>query len=170
MEAEAYRQAVLELKDRVFGYAAQLLRDREEARDVTQEALIRLWEHRETVTDPAAAKPWLLRTAHNLCIDRLRQRRTRGTAALDDVAEPVADAGSAPDRPSDARALRAEVERALGRIPPRDRALLLLREVHGHSYEELAALVDAPIGTLKSLLHRARARLRREVELLRTER
>jgi RNA polymerase sigma-70 factor (ECF subfamily) len=46
----------------------------------------------------------------------------------------------------------------------------LLREVHGHSYEELAALVDAPIGTLKSLLHRARARLRREVELLRVER
>ncbi|MCU0232001.1 MAG: RNA polymerase sigma factor [Acidobacteria bacterium] len=170
MEAEAYRQAVLELKDRVFGYAAQLLRDREEARDVTQEALVRLWEHRESVADPAAAKPWLLRTAHNLCIDRLRQRRARGTAALDEVAEPAADAGSAPDRPSDARALRAEVERALGRIPPRDRALLLLREVHGHSYEELAALVDAPIGTLKSLLHRARARLRREVELLRVER
>lgn len=170
MEAEAYRQAVLELKDRVFGYAAQLLRDREEARDVTQEALVRLWEHRAAVADPAAAKPWLLRTAHNLCIDRLRQRRARGTASLDDVAEPAADPGWSPDRPADARALRTEVERALGRIPPRDRALLLLREVHGHSYEELAALVNAPVGTLKSLLHRARARLRREVELARGER
>ena len=170
MEAEAYRQAVLELKDRVFGYAAQLLRDREEARDVTQEALVRLWEHRAAVADPAAAKPWLLRTAHNLCIDRLRQRRSRGTASLDDVVEPAADPSCAPDRPSNERSRRTEVERALGRIPPRDRALLLLREVHGHSYEELADLMGAPIGTLKSLLHRARARLRREVEMLRVER
>lgn len=170
MEAEAYQRAVLELKDRVFGYAVQLLRDREEARDVTQEALIRLWEHRAAVADPAAARPWLLRTAHNLCIDRLRQRRARGTASLDDVAEPAAGPASAPDRPAEARSRRAEVERALARIPPRDRALLLLREVHGHSYEELAALLDAPVGTLKSLLHRARARLRREVELLRGER
>jgi len=170
MEVEAYRQAVLELKDRVFGYAAQLLRDREEARDVTQEALLRLWEHREAVADPAAAKPWLLRTVHNLCIDRLRQRRSRGTASLDDVVEPAADPSCAPDRPSNERSRRTEVERALGRIPPRDRALLLLREVHGHSYEELADLMGAPIGTLKSLLHRARARLRREVEMLRVER
>jgi RNA polymerase sigma-70 factor (ECF subfamily) len=170
MEAEAYQRVVLELKDRVFGYSSQLLRDREEARDVTQEAFIRLWEHRAALTDPAAAKPWVLRTAHNLCIDRLRQRRSRGTASLDDVVEPAADPSFAPDRPADDRARRAEVERALGRIPPRDRALLLLREVHGHSYEELANLMDTPIGTLKSLLHRARARLRREVERLRAER
>jgi RNA polymerase sigma-70 factor (ECF subfamily) len=169
MEAEAYQRAVLELKDRVYGYSAHLLRDREEAKDVTQEAFIRLWEHRAEIPDPGAAKPWVLRTAHNLCIDRIRLRRTRAAANLDEVAEPAASAASAPDRPADDRARRVEVERALGRIPPRDRALLLLREVHGHSYEELAGLLDTPIGTLKSLLHRARARLRREVELLRVE-
>lgn len=164
MEPEAYRQAVVEMKDRIFGYATSLLRDREEARDVTQEAFIRLWEHRESVADGAAARAWTLRTAHNLCIDLLRQRRTRRGRALDDIPEPAAPLETAPDRPTDRRALRDEVRQALDRLPPRDRALLLLREVHDRTYEELAATLEVPLGTLKSLVHRARARLRRELE------
>jgi len=164
MEPEEYRQAVIEMKDRVYGYTLSLLREREEARDVTQEAFIRLWEHREGIADGAAARAWTVRTAHNLCMDRLRQRRTRRGLALEEIPEPAAPADSAPDRPSERRALADEVRRALDRLPPRDRALLILREVHGRSYEDLADTIDVPIGTLKSLMHRARARLRRELE------
>lgn len=72
MDGDTYRQAVLTHKNRVFGYAVRLLGDRDDARDVAQEALMRLWEHREKVPELAAARAWLLKTAHRLCVDRAR--------------------------------------------------------------------------------------------------
>ena len=95
MDPRAFEQAVLEHKDRVHGYAAMMLRDGAEAQDVAQEALVRLWRHREEV-EPALAVVWLLRTTRNLCIDRLRRRTVR--AEVDDGPEVIErHGGSAPD-------------------------------------------------------------------------
>lgn len=72
MDGDTYRLAVRAHKNRVFSYAARLLADRDDARDVAQEALVRLWEHREKVPEVATARAWLLKTAHRLCVDRVR--------------------------------------------------------------------------------------------------
>ncbi len=161
MDAEAYRKVVQGAKDRVFGYAARLLGDREEARDVAQEALVRLWEHRSDVTGDEAARAWLLRTAHNLCFDRLRLRSARPQADAETVLPLVA--GREADGPAhafDRRETGRALERVLAQLAPRDRAVLLLRDVHGMSYEEAAGLLGLPLGTLKAALHRARERAR----------
>ena len=68
MENEAFERAVHAHKDRVHSYAVMMLRDVEEARDVAQEALVRLWNNRNKV-DPDGARPWLMRATHNLCIE-----------------------------------------------------------------------------------------------------
>ena len=159
MDVAQYEHAVLEHKDRVFSFAVHLLRDREEGRDVAQEALVRLFTHRDTVL-PEAARAWLLRTAHRLCLDRLRQRVSRPQVEPE-VLETIA-AGSAdrPDQQATGRQLGARIEAALATLSPRDRSLLLLREVHGMAYDEMADTLAVPLGTLKAALHRARERCR----------
>lgn len=160
MDNDAYHAAVLELKDRVFSYSVYMLRDREEAQDVAQEALVRLWQHKDKVPNQPAAKSWLLRTAHNLCIDLLRRRTNRPQLDIDDLdTPPPADEPSPEDRTMSKQTL-GEIMDGLSSLPERDRSLLLLREVEQLSYQEMCNLLDVPIGTLKAGLHRARGRLR----------
>lgn len=159
MTEGAFRETVLEHKDRVFAYATGMLRHREEARDVAQEALVRLWEHREGV-EPGTVRAWLLRTTHNLCVDRLRRRAVRLESALDGATDRFPDGQPDPERAALASVDGRRLEDALLRLEPRDRAIVLMREVQGMSYDEIARVLDLPLGTLKAALHRARERLR----------
>lgn len=162
MDREEYEGAVLQHKDRLHSYAVWMLRDPEDARDVGQESLVRLWMHRQEVR-PATTGAWLLKTAHNLCVDRLRRRSSRpqvGTEALRTLKD---DGQPGPERTVLTVELGKAISRALTALSPRDRSVVLLREVQGMSYNEIAATIDVPTGTLKSVLHRARERLRREL-------
>lgn len=163
MECEAFEAAVAEHGDRVHAYARMMLRDPEEARDVAQDALIRLWRHRASV-QAEAARSWLMRTAHNLCIDRLRRRTVRSEVDHgDEVAErrPAGDPG--PDRLAESGQMGRLLNRALEALSPTDRAVVVMREVQGLPYDEIAAALEIPLGTLKARLHRARERLRQRL-------
>jgi RNA polymerase sigma-70 factor (ECF subfamily) len=160
MDDAGFERAVLQLKDRVHGYAVLILRDGAEAQDVAQEALVRMWRERARVEDEGA-KTWLLRTAHNLCIDRLRRRRVRGEVADgEEVVTWRADDRPDPERQAAAARLGERIRSALGELSEIDRAVVVLREVEGLSYDEIAAMLGMPLGTLKARLHRARERLR----------
>lgn len=159
MTNDTYREAVQEIKDRVFSYSARLLGDVEEAKDVTQEALVRLWEHRDSVPDTPRARAWTLRTAHNLSMDRLRQRSARpqaGEDVLDFLPSRLAD----PEREASGRESLRQIETALGALRDSERAVVLMREVQGLSYDEMAEILELPLGTIKARLHRGRERLR----------
>lgn len=160
MDEAGFQKAVLAHKDRVFGFAARMLGDREEARDAAQEAFVKLWQHRQTVEE-GFAQAWLFRTANNLCIDRLRQRAGHPQTEIEnlDILTP-SDPCPDPAQCALGRETGRAIDQALGRLHPRDRAVLLLREVQGLSYEELALLFEVPAGTLKAILHRARERAR----------
>lgn len=151
---------MIEHKDRVHNYARGILRDAEGAKDVAQECLIRLWRHREQIEPGAGCRSWLLRSAHNLCIDRLRRRSTRLEAVLNDDAADPTDGRPGPERLASSAELAGRLERALLELEDRDRAIVLLREVEGLAYEEIAGLLDLRMGTLKATLHRAREKLR----------
>jgi len=159
MEQEAYERVVMEQKDRIFSYASMMLRNPEEAQDVAQEAMIRLWKHR-TGVDREGAHRWLRRTAHNLCIDRMRRRKSRPESPDDEALERGADGSPNPQRLAESSELAGALERALGALPERDRAVIVLREVQGLPYNEIAEVLGVPLGTLKARLHRARDLLR----------
>jgi RNA polymerase sigma-70 factor (ECF subfamily) len=159
MQEAAFEEAVRSLKDRVHAYAALMLRDAEEARDVTQEALVRLWENWGRV-DCDGRRLWLLRTAHNLCIDRLRKRKVRREVDDETLLPGQPDPGPGPGRLAWAGELGSALERCLGSLTEVDRAVVVLREVQGMTYEEIATTLGLPMGTLKARLHRARERLR----------
>jgi RNA polymerase sigma-70 factor (ECF subfamily) len=162
MEIVEYERAVIEHKDRVHSYAAWMLHDREEARDVAQEALVRLWTNRETVRMDSV-KSWLLRTVHNLSIDRMHRRKTRAEADVEELTLLPDETRPGPEQTARGGEVGRVIGRALRTLTDRDRSLVLMREVHGLSYNEIATNVDMPLGTVKAALHRARERLRREL-------
>ncbi len=162
MNTEIYQDLVVRHKNLVHGYAYRMVGNLEEARDIAQEVLIRLWENREKVV-PEAARAWLLRTTYRLCIDRIRRRKVRAEIQGEAVTEPIRDGSPGPEKLSASGELGRAIEQALGRLRKEDRTVVLLREVHQTSYEEIARILKQPLGTVKARLHRARNRLRREL-------
>jgi RNA polymerase sigma-70 factor (ECF subfamily) len=159
MDDRGFESAVKEHRDSLHGYAFWMLRDRDDARDVAQEAMVRLWQHRGDVPGEAA-KAWLLRTAHHLCVDRLRRRAVRSGPDMEEIAPTLRDPSPSPHRSASSREAGRRIADALASLSERDRAIVLLREVHGMAYEEIARTLDVNLGTLKATLHRARERLR----------
>ena len=163
MREDGFEAAVRDYRDGLHAFAFQMLRDREDALDVAQEALVRLWRNRERVEE-ASARAWLMRTVHNLCIDRIRHRKTRAEVDEgDNVIEMRPSSNHGPERLTLAGDLGRQIEAALERLSAVDRAVVLLREVQQLPYGEICEVLDLPLGTLKARLHRARERLRVEL-------
>lgn len=149
----------------LFGTALRLTRDREDASDLTQEAIIRAYEAFDRF-DGRNFKAWMLRILTNLYINRYRQKRRESPSdSLEEehVAEPIAPETETPDRILFDELVGAEVEEALAKVPPDFRLAVLLSDVEGMTYEEIAEATGVPIGTVRSRLARGRAILRRQL-------
>jgi len=151
---------------RIYTFALHALRCHEDAEDVTQEVLIRLWRHRETV-DPARMHAWVMRVTRNLVIDCSRRRRMRASVFADGTdIESVAGVveADAPRADSAERGeLRGVLEAAVADLEEPYRSIVIMREIQDRSYNEIAEAMEMPLGTVKVYLHRARRRLRERV-------
>ncbi|HVT14041.1 MAG TPA: sigma-70 family RNA polymerase sigma factor [Fimbriimonadaceae bacterium] len=160
---DAFEKQAEKVFPSVFGTALRLTRSREEAEDLAQEAIVRAYEAFERF-DGSNFKAWMLRIVTNLYINKYRARQ-RGPQlnSLDDEAavEPVASEGEIPDRVLFDNAVGAEVEEALARVPVDFRTAVILSDIEGMSYQEIADATGVPIGTVRSRLARGRAMLRR---------
>lgn len=175
-EVHAFTELVRKYQDRVYNACRRICGDAEDAADMTQEAFMRAFESLEDFRGKSAFFTWIFRIAVNLAISHRRKARTRSTVSLDDAGPRDADdaAGLArivPDvaapNPADAvpRAeMHAEVARALGALEPDHRAVLVLRDVEGLDYQEIADVLELPVGTVKSRIYRARLALRARLE------
>ena len=150
----------------VLGTAMRLTRSREEAEDLTQEALVRAYEAYDRF-DGANFKAWILRIVTNLYINRYRQRqRAPHLSSLEDdnAIEPMSTEAEIPDRILFDNALGQEVEAALKKVPEDFRLAVILSDIEGMSYQEIADATEVPIGTVRSRIARGRALLRRALE------
>ncbi|HZP56811.1 MAG TPA: sigma-70 family RNA polymerase sigma factor [Dehalococcoidia bacterium] len=149
----------------VFSLCLRMLGDASAAEDATQEAFVSAW--RAVARLRGSFRPWLMRIAANACADDMRRRRRRPASSLDARSEGSDAAREAPDRapgPEEA-ALRTEQRRAIAaallELPADQRLAVVLADVHGFSYEEIAETTDASLGTVKSRIARGREKLRR---------
>ena len=141
----------------------RLTRSREEAEDLAQEAIVRAYEAFDRF-DGSNFKAWILRIVTNLYINRYRQRQRNpqlGSLDEDSISEPAADELETPDRIIFDELLGQEVEAALAKVPSDFRIAVVLSDIEGMSYQEIADATDVPIGTVRSRLARGRAMLRR---------
>ena len=150
----------------VFGTALRLTRSREDAEDLAQEAIVRAYEAFDRF-DGLNFKAWMLRIVTNLYINRYRQRQ-RGPqmASLDEegTIEPMSAESEIPDRILFDSALGAEVEQALAQVPVDFRMAVILSDLEGLAYQEIADATKVPIGTVRSRLARGRTLLRKQLE------
>ena len=160
-DSAAFGQLVCKYQDRLYSALAHMLRAPEEARDVVQEAFVQAFVKLETFRGSSAFYTWLYRIAFNVSVSRKRRQRT--VLSLDrtrDISgeEPL-DVASPADRME--RGERAvQVRAAMAVLSDEHRAILVLREVEGFDYEQIADVLDVAVGTVRSRLHRARAQLR----------
>ncbi len=120
---------------------------------------MKLWINHQVVV-PEAARAWLLKTVYRMCMDRVRRRIPRPLGRPIDLTALTPDHSPVPEHGAITEETRHAIGRALGALPIRDRAIILLREIQELSYEELATVLDMPLGSVKATLHRARVRLR----------
>ena len=167
-DSEAFGQLVRRYQDRLFASMLQITHSAEEAEDVVQDAFVRAFLKLDTFQRNSRFFTWLYRIAFNSALSR--RRRKRATISLDQTrevlgGEPV-DAVDAPDE----RMLRGErihmVQEALSTLSEEHRGILLLREMEGYAYEDIAEIVGISIGTVRSRLSRARNQLRLNLEAL----
>ncbi len=150
----------------LMGTALRLTRSQEEAEDLVQEAVVRAFDAYDRF-DGQNFKAWMLRILTNLYINRYRRQRREGPRSSfedENVPEPAAPAGELPDRLLFDELLSADIEAALDKVPEAFRIAVLLSDLEGLSYEEIAQALDVPIGTVRSRIARGRAHLRAELE------
>ena len=148
-----FRRLCQEHRDRIYTFAFYYMGNREDAEDITQEVLFRLWHHGLRMDDESAAA-WLTRVARNACLDALRQRsRYRSVVSTQDP-EPVLAVEA------DDVDLRRQLEAALTRLESPLREIVIMREIQGLSYREISQSLKLPLNTVKVYLHRGRRRLR----------
>ena len=151
----AFERLVERHRDVVVRVAARIV-GADEAEDVSQDAFLRAFHRLERFRGDAPFRSWLLRITHNAALDQLARRRP-------EPIDPTELDSSEPERPERAPAerleLRERIERLelkLGGLAPAHRTVLVLRDVEGFSYEEIAAITETPLGSVKGRLHRAR--------------
>jgi RNA polymerase sigma-70 factor (ECF subfamily) len=150
----AFEAAIAEHQSGLHAFAYRIVGGRAEVEDVLQDAFVKAFRAvRAGHAPPELARPWLYRVVFRCCVDELRRRRRTAHDVLDDV-----DGVRSPEG-GDAGLARA-VSEALLRLPPRARAAVLLVDVHGLSYEEAAAALELPRGTIASRLNHGRQALR----------
>ena len=165
-DAVAFEPLVEKYRQRVWRLAYQVLHDREEAWDVAQEAFVRAFHSLPSFRGQSAFYTWLFRITVNVATDRHRQRGAQARAfgpervTEEEWARSTPDPGRGPDQEAARAEQRERIRRALDALPPKARTIIMLSDVEGLSYREIAEVLNCPIGTVMSRLHNARKRLK----------
>jgi RNA polymerase sigma-70 factor (ECF subfamily) len=173
----AFREIVRRYERPVFSLVFRMVRDRELAEDLSQDAFIKVLNHLDRYQPEFKLSSWLFKIAHNVTIDYLRRRKlptvsmsgSPNAFTPDEIEATSFDVDSQSESALEeltSKELGTAIEAAIARLRPEYRSCIMLRHVEGRSYEEVAAMLDIPLGTVKTYIHRARHELREALEHL----
>lgn len=178
-DRSAFGQIVVRYQDRLYTALLRLVGDQDDARELAQEAFTRALMNLDNFRGDAQPYTWLFRIAMNLAISRLRKVARKRTFSLDAPAvngghgqsdqasslldRVAAEQNESPDQLAERNERKQQVVAALGRLDSEYRAILVMRDIEGFDYQQMAEILDLPLGTLKSRLFRARLALRDEL-------
>lgn len=174
----AFRELIRRYERPVFSLIFRMVRDRETAEDLAQEAFIKVLNHIDRYRPEFKLSSWLFKIANNVAIDFLRKRQlatisidgspmAASAAEVEATSFDVSARGESALEEMESKELGSAIEKAIAKLRPEYRSCIMLRHVEGRSYEEIAATLDLPLGTVKTYIHRARHELREALEHLR---
>jgi RNA polymerase sigma-70 factor (ECF subfamily) len=167
-DLDAFNTLILTYQDMLFNTALRIMGDEDAAADATQEAFLSAFRAIKSFRG-GSFKAWLLRTVTNACYDELRRQKRRPTTPLEpetddgeDMETPrwLADPSMSPEQEIEVDELEHAIQHCLEALPVEFRAVVVLTDIQGMDYQEVATTIRVPLGTIKSRLARARLRLR----------
>lgn len=157
---------------KAYNLAYRMTGNRDDAEDLTQEAYLRAYRSFDTYNRQLPFENWFFRILSNLSIDRIRRQPRQKMVSLDqpvgdgvdNLVAQIVDEGANPEYQLMLQITDERLQNALNAVPPIFRAAVLLRDVEGHSYQEIAHILRASVGTIRSRIHRGRVLLRRQMD------
>ncbi|MDI9583434.1 MAG: sigma-70 family RNA polymerase sigma factor [Acidobacteriota bacterium] len=173
-DSKAFASLVDLYKDRIYTYVLRMCHDPDEAADIAQDTFLRAFQSLPNFRGASSFQTWLYRIASNLVIDsvRRRQRRDDGNVSLDapvdtddgEIGRQLPEERRGPAELAESADVRREVLEAVAQISPKLRPVLVMYDLQGMSYQEIAEILGCPLGTVKSRLFNARNQLRELLE------
>ncbi len=164
------RKIVDEYRPRVYHTAYGIVQNAEDARDITQEVFLKLYEKMDTFKGEANFSTWVYRVTVNTCIDMLRKRKSEPRVSLKEgklyekgghISPILSHVPESPFQAAYRKELQANIREAFLKLSPEHRATLVLREIEGLSYQEIAELLSCSVGTIMSRLHYGRKKMQK---------
>ncbi len=167
--AVAFEQLIAEHQKRIFSIAYRIAGNQEDASDMAQEVLIKIFRNLKNFRGDSKFSTWLYRVATTTCLDEQKKMRRHTAYSLDEtletedgnVAPEPVDTGPTPEESLERKAMRQAIHQAIGKLKEEHKKVILLREVQGLSYEEIAQVLNCSEGTVKSRINRARDQLKK---------
>lgn len=166
-EIAAFESLMTAYENRIYSLALRSTGSEQDAADITQEVFLRAWKNLDSFRGDSSLSTWLYRVTSNLCVDFARKKAAEGMpTSIDDEESPAADLADVsrmaqPEAAAENSELREELQFALAQLSEEHRRVVLLRDVAGMTYTDIARTLGLEEGTVKSRLARARASLRK---------
>ena len=157
-----FETLVLPTKNKLFRFAFRLLGSSEEAKDVVQEVMIRVWNGREQMTEVQNMEAWCMRITKNLSLDRLRMKQRRATGPLEDGME-IRHETLSPHERTEIHENMQRINQLIMALPEKQRQVIHLRDVEGYSYNEICEILELDMNQVKVNLFRARNAVREKL-------
>ncbi len=162
MNLEAFQNRVLPAKNKLFRFAFRMLGSSEEAKDVVQEVMIKVWNGREQMAEVQNMEAWCMRITKNLSLDKLRSRQRRATDSIDEGFE-VRQEALSPHENTELNESMLRINRLIAALPEKQRQVIHLRDIEGYSYNEICEMLELDMSQVKVSLFRARNAVREKL-------
>jgi len=169
LQSSKFDYLIEQNKNKIFNYSLYMMHNQMDAEDITQEVMIRIWQNINKFNF-LAARAWIMRTTHNLCIDYLRRNKNQYQRELsfdDNLSERIEDKRNAvmPDEALNQSLLDQNIKRAVENLQERLKSPFVLYELQGFKYKEISKIFDMPLNSVKVNILRARKQLQKELKL-----
>lgn len=172
-DIDAFEELVAKYERKVYAIAYRFMGNPEDASDLTQEAFLKAYQSIKSFRQEASFSTWICRIVSNVCRDQLRKNKRQSQNSLDEdvwleegtVQKQLKDQRPTPDEVYESKELKEYLQGLINNLNPEYKMVVILRDIQGYSYEEIAQILDCSLGTVKSRLNRARKALRDQINL-----
>ena len=159
MSLEAFNTRVLPVKNKLYRFALRLMGNQEEAKDVVQEVLIKVWNRRDSMHALNNMEAWCMQITKNLCYDRLKSKTYQINVSLPEDRQ-FEDPGITPDNETERSDSMKQIHQFINQLPDKQRNVMQLRDIEGYSYKEISEILKIDLNQIRVSLYRARQTVR----------